>query len=99
MSHRTTFRKWFSTLDGPIIAARFYPYDAYWSSKPNPWPNHLAERLLEPHELGPFLDIEFSTDFGTQDCPSFSLWTPSSVYFVHEYDGSVWLSFQPRNPT
>lgn len=97
MSELVTLREWFKGLDGPIVAARFFPYDS-WRTDQKIWPNELSGRLLEPQEIEPFLDVLFNPGFGTQGCPDFYVWTKDSVYYVHEYDGSVSLCKCPRDP-
>lgn len=65
--------------------------DERWSDRPRGVTLTLAEAQQ-------WTAAEFSTDFGGQDVPDFNAWSPTHVYFVHEYDGSAWLESALRNP-
>src|SRR6185437_5638479 len=73
------------------------------------WGLHAQdERLKASREIGgkvvsweqarPFLDYEYDSGFGGQDCHSVTIWTPTRVIFVHEYDGATGLTWVPRHP-
>lgn len=44
------------------------------------------------------LDEEYDAGFGGADCFPMYAWSPSWVFYVHEYDGATSLNRLPRNP-
>lgn len=44
------------------------------------------------------IDTKFDCGYGSEQGPSFTLWTTKYVYFPLEYDGSEWVGWAPRNP-
>lgn len=49
-------------------------------------------------EARPMLDYDFNCGYGSGQCHSVIIWTGSRILFIHEYDGSTSLHWQPRNP-
>lgn len=45
------------------------------------------------------LDYSYDSGYGSQDCHDINIWTADKVYYIHEYDGSTSLDYQPRNPS
>ena len=54
--------------------------------------------VLTWKEAQPILDYEYDSGYGSQDCHSLYIWTPTRVIYIHEYDGSTWPEAVPRNP-
>jgi hypothetical protein len=54
---------------------------------------HDTTRILN------LLDYEYDSGFGSIDCHDIIIWTPETVYFIHEYDGATSLTYLPRNPS
>lgn len=44
------------------------------------------------------LDFEFDDGYGSANAPTVIAWSESYVITIHEYDGSEWLEWFPRNP-
>lgn len=53
--------------------------------------------LADLGRLG-WLELHFSSGFGSQGVPDFTAWSQNFVYCVHEYDGSTYLRTLDRNP-
>lgn len=54
--------------------------------------------ILTWEEARPILDYEYYCGYGSRDCHSLYIWTPTRVIFIHEYDGATWPEAVPRNP-
>lgn len=55
--------------------------------------------ILTWDEARPLLDYEYDDGYGGADCHPVHVWTENKVIFVHEYDGSTYASYVPRNPS
>jgi hypothetical protein len=67
---------------------------------------HTKESEITPY-IGKLIDLEtalklfdyqYNSGFGSQDCNSFTIWTDSKIYVIHEYDGSTSIVWYDRNP-
>lgn len=97
-----TLREWFShyseILPSSIIKFPLIEEDGAYGIQP-PW--QTVSRLVAPlsHPLvQAAMDLVFDDGFGTQEVPSFVLWTDANVFSIHEYDGSSFLISVPRHP-
>ena len=76
--------------DEPIEGVRMLSGRRYNDCFPN--------GILTWEEARPHLDYEYDNGYGSQDCHSVHIWTPTRVIYVQEYDGATWLDTLPRNP-
>lgn len=64
-----------------------------------PWDAPKVEPVLVSRTEGLLkLNYEYNNGFGCPDCHPFYAWTPSWVFFIHEYDGATGIRKIPRNP-
>lgn len=55
-------------------------------------------KVLTWKEAMPLLDYEFDSGYGAPGCQAITVWTPSRVVFVSQYDGATGLNYVPRHP-
>jgi hypothetical protein len=70
----------------------------YNEPKEGPLPEKLRGTVLSWEEAVPFLQYEFSADYGAPGCQAITVWTASKVIFISQYDGSTSIHSVPRNP-
>lgn len=56
-------------------------------------------KILTWEKAMPYLDYEYSDDYGAPDCQAIAAWTKTRVLFVSQYDGSTSIESIYRNPT
>lgn len=76
--------------DGPDSGWRA----GYW---PEEWPRFAANRAMPVADFGDVLDVRFNPD--SQSWVKVCGWSPSWVLLTALYDGSIWPTWVPRNPT
>ena len=67
-----------------------------WGPVREAYPTHL----MTWSEGRPFLSYEYVSSYeGGRDCHAVYVWTPTRVFYVHDYDGLTSLQSLPRHPT
>lgn len=102
----TLFNQITDVLAGEAVEAiRLEPITTYREPRNHYGGNHYAGyedlpfgKVLTWEEAVPHLQSEFDDGYGTQECPSFTLWTATRVLSLHEYDGATWVASICRNP-
>lgn len=56
------------------------------------------EKVLSWDEARKWLDYDWHSGFGAPKCNAVYVWTPTSVIFITQYDGSTNIHSVPRNP-
>ncbi len=83
----------------PILALQILDARSHYSGKPrDSLVAPFVGRILTWHEAAPVLDYEYNDGFGSQDCHNIYAWTATRVLYIHEYDGSTYVTSVPRNP-
>ena len=87
-----------------ILAVRIDGAINYWRFDPESDPRDVAVkpfygRICTWEEINSALDYQYDAGFGAMDCHDIKLWTPTKVFFIHEYDGSTSIISEFRNPT
>lgn len=103
MSAKTFKQDILDAADGePILAIKFDDsvLDSYWGKVDPRWEasKHLKDKLCTWEELGPLLDYEYDSGYGSMDCHNITAWTATKVIYINEYDGSTSICYLPRNP-
>lgn len=60
--------------------------------------SQIRNKVLSWEQAKPMLDYEFDSGFGSPGCNAVTVWTPTRVLFVSQYDGATSLESVPRNP-
>lgn len=68
-----------------------------WSSR-DAIDHPFGDNVVPWEEAAQYLDYEYDSGYGGQDCHDVYIWTPTRVISVWEYDGSTWPYSIPRNP-
>lgn len=94
---KATLREWFG---GKNIGSIMFLTEGSWNNFEDDerWSDILYHRVMTIAEAEKWLDFKFNTGFGGQDVPDFNAWSPTHVYYVHEYDGAVSMHSALRNP-
>lgn len=66
----------------------------YW---PEGWPRFETNRAMPVAAFGDVLDVRFNSD--ATGWIKVCGWSPSWVLITARYDGSIWPTWTPRNPT
>jgi hypothetical protein len=61
-------------------------------------PLDLTRKSISFLEVMKYLNYEYYTGFGGQECHDFFIWTKNEVFTIHEYDGATSIMSIPRNP-
>lgn len=62
------------------------------------WKKQERGKVLSWDEARPLLDYEFDDGCGAPGCNAVYVWTPNTIFFVSQYDGSTKLAAVPRHP-
>lgn len=90
---------WIETAigDEKIIGCVIGEHNLSWLKK-DKYILGVEGKLLSWEEAKPYLNYEFSADYGSISCHPVYVWTDNYVIFISTYDGSTNWNAIPRNP-
>lgn len=99
---KSTLRNWIELeADGEPIEAVVIGemgWGDYASDGVPEYATHIRNVVLSWEQAQPYLEYEFSNDYGAPKCEAITAWTKSWVIAVSQYDGSTNPFRLPRNP-